>query len=73
MVKVKERKKKESNKTLHHKSVDKLKNIRPRQFECYINMINLFTEDAYSRHKILQTCTIKYSCNYCDKDKSTNL
>ena len=53
--------------------MDKLKNVRPRQFECYIKMINMFTEDAYSRYKILQTFTIKYSYNYCDKDKSTNL
>ena len=53
--------------------MDKLKNVRPHQFECYFNMISLFTEDAYSRYKILQTCTLKYSYNYCDKDKSTNL
>ena len=32
--------------------MDKLQNVRPRQFECYINL--------------------KYSYNYCDKDKSTN-
>ena len=53
--------------------MDKLKNVRPHQFECYFNMISLFTEDAYSRYKILQTCTLKHSYNYCDKDKSTNL
>ena len=61
IVKVKEPKKKESNKTLHHNNMDKLKNVRPRQFECYINMINMFTEDAYSRYKILENCTLKYN------------